>query len=59
MKYPKFLKDNEIKIQRPVNDEFNLVQRLLYFCPDIRCITHPKIKKLLKEKLQQVKNQYE
>ena len=53
------IKDNEIKIQRPINDEFNLAQRLLYFCPNVREITHPKIKNLVKEKLQQLKNIYE
>ena len=46
-------------IQRPIEDDFYLIQRLLYFCPDLHYVSDERIKKLLKEKLQIVKASYD
>lgn len=46
-------------IQTPVINEFNLVQRLLHFCPDLYYISEGKIKNLVKEKLKMLKAGYE
>ena len=47
-----------ITIQRPIDDEFLIIQRLLYFCPEIYYISDEKIKMLFKEKLQSVRAYY-
>lgn len=51
-------KKDKLIIQRPIDDEFYLLQRLLYFCPDLYYISDEKIKNLLKEKLEKIKNNY-
>ena len=52
-------KKNKIAIQRTIDDDFYLIQRLLYFCPDIYYISDERIKKLLKEKLKNIQNTYD
>lgn len=52
------IENEKITIERPIDDEFYIVQRLLYFCPDIYYISDERIKELLREKLQLVKAMY-
>lgn len=47
-----------ITIQRPIDNEFNITQRLFYFCPDVYYISDEKIKILFKEKLEILKRTY-
>ena len=53
------VENGKITLQRSIDDEFYLIQRLLYFCPDIYYISDERIIRLLKEKLQFVKAIYE
>ena len=62
------LEDNEIikeedekfvVVQTPVVNEFNTVQKLLHYCPDLYYISDEKIKKLVVEKLEILKSNYE
>mgnify|MGYP003571312352 CR=1 FL=1 len=53
------LTDKYAFIQRKIIDEFYLVQRLMSFCPDLYYISDERIKNLVKEKLLQVKSNYE
>lgn len=48
------VENGKITLERPIDDEFYIVQRLLYFCPDIYYISDERIKNLVKEKLQLV-----
>ncbi|MBQ8636243.1 hypothetical protein IJX73_00120 [bacterium] len=50
---------NKVAVQRPIDDEFYIIQRLLYFCPKIYHISDSKIKMLLKDKLEQLKSAYD
>ena len=51
--------DNKAKIQRPIDDVFYIVQRLMCFCPNIYSISDENIKNLYKEKLELLKTNYE
>jgi len=51
--------DKYITLQREVDDEFYLVQRLMSFCPDLFYISDDKIKNTITEKLNQLKTTYE
>lgn len=53
------IKDNRIYIQRPIDDEFYILQRLFYFCPKVYYISNSKIKTQLKEKLEKLKKIYD
>ena len=46
-------------IRTPVVNEFELVQRLLHFCPELYYISEGKIKNLVKEKLENLKANYD
>ena len=48
-----------VTLQRPADDIFYLVQRLLYFCPDLYYVSEGKVKDLLKEKLETLKANYD
>ena len=48
-----------ITLQREVDDEFYLIQRLMSFCPDLYYISDNKIKNMVIEKLNQLKASYE
>ena len=52
------IENNKITLQRPIDDEFYIIQRLLYFCPEIYYISDERIRNLLKEKLQLIKAIY-
>ena len=52
-------KDGLITLERPIDDEFHLIQRLLYFCPELYYISDNKIKNALKDKLETLKYGYE
>ena len=52
------IEKDKITLQRPIDDEFYIIQRLLYFCPKIYYISDERIKNLLKEKLQLIKAMY-
>ena len=52
--------DNDyVSIQRPIEDNFYLTQRLLYFCPDLYYISDENIKNSVKEKLDLIKSYYD
>ena len=51
--------EDKITIRRPIDDDFYIIQRLLYFCPDIFYISDERIKRLFKEKLDMVKALYD
>lgn len=53
------IKNNHTYIQRPIDDEFYILQRLFYFCPKLYYISDSKIKILLKEKLEKLKKIYD
>ena len=53
------LTDKYATIQRTINDEFYLLQRLMSFCPDLFYISDEKIKNSIKEKLNNLKLSYE
>lgn len=53
------IKDNRTYVQRPVDDEFYILQRLFYFCPKLYYISDSKIKTKLKEKLEKLKRIYD
>ena len=55
------IEDNgeKLTIERVIDDEFYLMQRLLSFCPEIYYISDEKIKKLFQEKLEILKALYE
>jgi len=46
-------------IERPIVDDFFLVQRLMSFCPDLYYISDERIRNLVKEKLEILKAAYE
>lgn len=48
-----------VTIQRPVDDEFKIIQKLLSYCPNVYEISDEKIKKQLVEKLEVLKANYE
>ena len=50
---------NFTTIQRPKDDEFYIIQKLLNFCPDLYYISDNDIKKQIKEKLEILKSTYE
>ena len=52
------IENNLATIQRPIDDDFHILQRLLYFCPDIYYISEGHIKELYKEKLEELKSIY-
>ena len=55
-----FEEDSEtITIKRPLDDSFQIVQRLLSFCPDLYYVSDENIKNLLKKKLLEMKEIYE
>ncbi len=45
-------------VDRPLDDDFNIVQRLLHFCPDLYYISDKRIKKMVEEKLYILKESY-
>ena len=53
------IKNNRVKIQRPIDDIFYIIQRLLCFCPDVYYISDENIKNMYKEKLELLKTNYE
>lgn len=53
------IEKDKITVERPLDDEFYIIQRLLYFCPEIYYISDERIKNLLKEKLHLIKAIYE
>ena len=53
------IEDKYITLQREVDDEFYLIQRLMSFCPDLYYISDNKIKNTVIEKLNQLKSSYE
>ncbi len=53
------LTDKYAVIERSLDDEFYLVQRLMSFCPYLYYISDERIKNLVKEKLLQLKSSYE
>ncbi|MBR1616559.1 hypothetical protein IJ670_00255 [bacterium] len=52
-------KNGILTIKRPIDDNFSLIQRLLYFCPELYYISDFKIKQIIKEKLYILKGMYE
>ena len=52
------IKNNIVTVKRPIEDNFFLIQRLLYFCPDLYYISDSKIKSMVREKLLILKNSY-
>ena len=52
-------KDGKLTIQRPLDDEFYILQRLMSFCPELYFISDKKIKDLLKNKLETLKDIYD
>lgn len=52
------IEGDKITLKRPTDDEFYLLQRLLYFCPEIYYISDERIKTLFKEKLELVRALY-
>lgn len=52
------VKDGKITLERVIDDEFYMIQRLLHFCPEIYYVSDERIKNLLKEKLMLVKAIY-
>ena len=50
--------DDKVTISSFVFDEFMLIQKLLYYCPDIYYISDERIKTILLEKLQKVRKLY-
>ena len=55
-----FDKDKDIiTVIRPLDDSFHIVQRLLYFCPDLYYISDTNIRNLVREKLLNMKGFYE
>jgi len=52
------IKDNIVTIKRPLDDSFYIIQRLLYFCPDLYYISDEKIKNMVLEKLYILKDMY-
>jgi len=57
----KIIKDDgeKLTIERQIDDEFYLIQRLLTFCPDVYYVSDEKIKNLFKEKLENLKASYD
>lgn len=53
------LDKNFAHIQRPIEDKFYLVQRLLHFCPDLYYVSDKNIKNMLNEKLEMMKASYD
>lgn len=49
---------NEITLERPVDDDFYIIQRLLSFCPEIYNISDERIKTLFREKLEILRTSY-
>lgn len=49
----------KVTIERPADDEFYLIQRLLSFCPDLYYVSNSRIKDLFKEKLETLKTLYD
>ena len=49
---------DKITIQALLDDDFYIVQRLLYFCPKVYSISDKRIRNLYIEKLEQVKSLY-
>lgn len=50
---------DKVTIERPIDDDFYLIQRLLSFCPEIYYISDERIKTLFKEKLEILKASYD
>jgi len=53
------IKNHQAFIQRPIDDNFYILQRLFYFCPNLYYVSNSTIKNLLKEKLEKLKNIYD
>lgn len=51
--------DKYVYISRLKDDNFRVIQRLLYFCPDLYYISDENVKKQVKEKLEIMKGMYE
>ena len=51
--------EEKVTIMTPITDEFSIVQRLLYFCPDIYEISDEKIKSMVLDKLETTEKMYE
>lgn len=51
-------KGENLTIERPIDDEFYILQRLLCCCPDVKYISDERIKNLYKEKLLTLKEIY-
>lgn len=51
--------DDFVIIKAPIINEFNLIQRILHFCPDVYYISEGKIKNQVREKLEILKSNYE
>ena len=54
-----FLDERFAIIERPLEDNFFIIQRLMSFCPDLYYISDEKIKNKVKEKLKILKASYE
>ncbi len=51
--------DNRVMIQRPMDSDFKIMQRLMHFCPGVYFISNDRIKKLYLEKLEIMQSYYE
>ena len=51
--------DDKVTIERSLDNDFYIIQRLLYLCPDLYYISDERIRKLFKEKLEMIKAMYE
>ena len=52
------IEEDKITLERPIDDEFYIIQRLLQFCPKIYYVSDERIRNLLKEKLLLIKAMY-
>lgn len=47
-----------LEVERPLNDDFRVIQRLMYFCPELYYISDENIKNKVIEKLNELKDTY-
>ncbi len=52
-------KDGYLTIERPTDDDFYILQRLLCCCPNVKYISDKRVKSLFREKLQTLKEIYD